>query len=1596
MMRFTFCEQFALEVATQLYECRDVVRFRLSILCVGVSLFACGQAFAQATSIWTGSYSPNFYESTPGYNPLNWLDGAVPLYNGTDVVGFTAGVTVNSTLDINSGAPGTNLLGIDVEASVYFGEHAIITDQSFGLGSSGIVVNGNSGLPSSLLISAPVVLNAAQTWSVSYGQLEVDGPISMSVEAPLTLAGAPGTGATFILTSSGSTISDGVSVTGAGTVLSLGASSVGPSTDLDSGPVGTGTLFMGSGTTLATPGGLGQITIGNAIEVASGVLLSPGTCSSFLLSGSISDLCVPGTIEVTGGTVILTGTNTYSGGTTIDSGATLQIGNGGTCGSITGNVIDNNTLAFDLSNCTTFCGSICGTGGITVEDGTVTLMGDNSYSGYTLVNSATLKDGAAGTLSPNSAVWLENGASLSVGNDETINGLKGDCSTTVCISSGSTLLTDGSNGSCNYTYAGTIMGSGALEIGSGGYQILTGSNSYSGGTTIDCMATLQLGNGGTTGSISGDVVDNGTLAFDLSSCSTFCGAICGTGGLLVVSGAVTLIGVNSYSGGTTINCMATLQLGNGGTTGSILAGVVDNGTLAFDLSNCTTFCGPICGTGGVTVEDGTVTLMGTNTYSGTTRVTNATLKDGASGSFSPNSAVSLADGATLGVGYNETINGLSGDCSTTVCISSGSILLTDGYNGSCLYTYSGTIAGCGGLEVGSGGFQILTGSNTYSGGTTIDCMATLQLGSGGTTGSIAGGVVDNGTLAFDLSNCSSFSAGITGMGGVIVENGTVTLSGTNTYSGTTSVNAATLKDGAADSFSPTSKVSLSGASLGVGFDETIGGLGGDCSSTVCITCGSTLVVSGGGPEFAGTIMGGGALEIGAGVLQILSGSNTYGGGTTIESGATLQVGDGDASGSIAGNVVDNGNLAFSNSGCTTFSGSICGSGDVYVEAGTVTFTGTNTYGGTTYVTSASLKDGAADSFSQYSPMVLTNGASVGVNYNEVINGLSGDCSNTVCIASGSTLLTDGFNSCTSFAGSIMGSGDLAIGSGAYLILSGSNTFTGATTIDCGGTLQLGYGGSTGSISGDVLDNGTLAFDLASCTSFCGTISGNGNVFVGQGTVTLMGDNTYSGGTSLADGTTLYVTNSGSLGTGALSTDSTVCDPTVLAASGSCVTLTNNIVVGGSGLTLNFSGSPKLTLSGTISDAGSYDALVINGPVDLEGANTYSGGTTINDACVTIGTSTGLGTGALTAMGSTLTFTSNSSPTLYCPTIEDDTVATFNGTSAVLTNLSLAESTLNFNGSCATLDDMVSDSSCSGNTINISGETQLTINVSCNNETDYHGVITDDGTGTGTLVVTGTGLLDLKGANSYGGGTTVNGGLLVASNCSALGTGPVTVNGSAGLGVDTNVSIANQVTLNGGSLGGFGTFNPASADCIAVQGGSLVVGGSGSLSAVGGSPGQVIGTLSFGSNATLVLGGGGAMQFSIMNATGSPGTDYSQIAVAGTANVTASNVDPFTIQLVGVDSTGLVIGTANTFNPAQAYTWTLLSAGMITNFSPSAFVVDSSTYFSNPTNSGTFAVSVVGNDLTLNFTPVPEPSTWALMASGICAAFGAAVRRRRRS
>ncbi|KVN96354.1 hypothetical protein WJ69_02710, partial [Burkholderia ubonensis] len=312
----------------------------------------------------------------------------------------------------------------------------------------------------------------------------------------------------------------------------------------------------------------------------------------------------------------------YTGGTTISAGA-LQLGNGGTSGSIVGNVTNNGTLAFDRSDTVSYGGTISGSGSVgQIGAGTTVLTGNNSYTGGTTISAGALQLGNGGT------------SGSIVGN----------------VTNYGTLAFDRSN---TVTYGGTITGSGSVGQIGAGTTVLTGNSTYTGGTTISAGA-LQLGNGGTSGSIVGNVTNNGTLAFDRSDTVSYGGTISGSGAVNQIgAGTTVLTGNNSYTGGTTISAGA-LQLGNGGTSGSIVGNVTNNGTLAFDRSDTVTYGGTITGSGSVgQIGTGTTVLTGNSTYTGTTTIAAGALAVGDAShpqATSGSGDVSVASGAALG-GY---------------------------------------------------------------------------------------------------------------------------------------------------------------------------------------------------------------------------------------------------------------------------------------------------------------------------------------------------------------------------------------------------------------------------------------------------------------------------------------------------------------------------------------------------------------------------------------------------------------------------------------------------------------------------------------------------------------------------------------------------------------------------------------------------------------------------------------------------------------------------------------------------------------------------------------------------------------------------------
>ena len=212
------------------------------------------------------------------------------------------------------------------------------------------------------------------------------------------------------------------------------------------------------------------------------------------------------------------------------------------------------------------------TAGITkAGPGLMELTGANTYNGGTIISGGTLQMGNASALGAVTGALNVNSGVLDLQTfSPTVGLLSGSAGTVLANSSGATPTLTVNLPSGTSTFGGTIangLGTVAFTTRGNGTQILTGSNTYAGPTTIS-GGTLQLGNGGASGSINNTsgVTDNGTLAFNRSDSPTFALAVSGSGGLRQSGqGTLTLTAANTYSGPTTING-GTLQLGNGGTT----------------------------------------------------------------------------------------------------------------------------------------------------------------------------------------------------------------------------------------------------------------------------------------------------------------------------------------------------------------------------------------------------------------------------------------------------------------------------------------------------------------------------------------------------------------------------------------------------------------------------------------------------------------------------------------------------------------------------------------------------------------------------------------------------------------------------------------------------------------------------------------------------------------------------------------------------------------------------------------------------------------------------------------------------------------------
>ncbi|MGM3824523.1 autotransporter-associated beta strand repeat-containing protein, partial [Salmonella sp. NW392] len=780
------------------------------------------------------------------------------------------------------------------------------------------------------------------------------------------------------------------------------------------------------------------------------------------------------------GTLILNAENTYTGGTTISEG-TLVANNVEALG--TGNVTDNATL--ELNTGGDFDNAISGSGQVVKSgDKTLTLSGANSYTGGTTISGGTLV-----------ATNVEALGSGDVTDNATLE-----------------LNTGG-------TFDNVISGSGQVVKSGDEMLTLSGANSYTGGTTIS-GGTLVVSNVEALGS--GDVTDNATL--ELNTGGDFDNAISGSG-QVVKSGddALTLSGNNSYTGGTLISD-GTLVASNVEALGS---GDVTNDAV-LELNTGGDFDNAISGSGQVVKSgDKTLTLSGANSYTGGTTISGGTLVASnvealGSGDITDNATLELNTGGDFD-------NAISG---------SGQVVKS----GDETLTLSGTNTYTGGTTI-SGGTLIATHVNALGTGA-IDNRASLLLDasgqfavtdltteSGGNTEIGAGSTLQATTLTQKSDSTLTINLNSNTADPVIHAASQVSLAGTLDITG---VGDVLDSDPASTDDLDTFTLIASDKTIAGDFEKlTVAGMDADLADFITVdgriddtgkqyelttaltwyadrddavtdAHGTFNLTNADGSFAVNTVLenvdatldpdsatgwdGTSLIKQGAGTL-ILNAENTYTVGTTI-SGGTLVATNVDALGS--GDVTDDATLELNTGG--TFDNAISGSGQV-VKSGDkmLTLSGTNSYSGGTLISGGTL--------------VATNVDALG----------SGDVTDDATLE---------LNTGGTFDNAISGSGQVVKSGDDTLTLSGSNTYTGGTIIS-GGTLVASNVEALG--TGDVTNDAVL--ELNTGGDFDNAISGSGQVVKsGDETLTLSGSNTYTGGTTINDGT-LIATSVDALGSG---------------------------------------------------------------------------------------------------------------------------------------------------------------------------------------------------------------------------------------------------------------------------------------------------------------------------------------------------------------------------------------------------------------------------------------------------------------------------------
>lgn len=724
--------------------------------------------------------------------------------------------------------------------------------------------------------------------------------------------------------------------------------------------------------------------------------------------------------------------------------------------------------------------------------------------------------------------------------------------------------------------AGTVTVNGTVAVG--GATFNTSGYTITGGTLALSGATPTITtNAGVSATINSPITNSATLVKSGAGTLAFSGAETYTGATIVDAGRLVLNNASGFGSATTVNSAATLTFT--GTTNVTAAAAItlnDGAVLEnINASGVTVLTGAVTSTGNTTINDNHTPGVGRGLYldgglkgSGTVTINAVNAGDAVklrnnNSTFSGTLVVNGIANATAGQGSGLALGGLatSNALINANVVLNGTIELADQGMGSGFGT---SVFNLGALS----GTGIIVGNRNPIG----NFGATIVLGNTNDSGVFSGRIVRG--------------SGITNVVGVTkVGTGTQVLSGANTYTGATRINGGVL--------------SVSNLANG-GLASSVG-----ASSNAA----ANLVLDGGALQYTG-----------AGASTDRRFTLGLAGGTIDASGSGALNFTNTAAIALSGAGSHSLTLTGSNTGANTLAAVLGDSGGASsltkTGAGTWVLTGNNSYTGGTFLNGGTLAVandgnlGAAAGALTFNGGTLENTSAFTTSRGVTLN------------AGGGTFQTDADLTVSSAIG---GAGALTKTGAGSLVLTGDNLYTGGTTISAG-TLQIGNGGTTGSIIGNVLNNGVLAFARSDTVTFGGLISGSGSVNqLGSGATVLTGNNTYTGATTVSAGSLIVngnqsaamglisVAGGGTLGgTGIIGGSVTIANggilsPGNLGNSPGTLTIQKDLLLsGGSILNYNFgkAGTPggplndltqvngNLTLDGTInvsvSSGGSFD------------------------------------------------------------------------------------------------------------------------------------------------------------------------------------------------------------------------------------------------------------------------------------------------------------------------------------------------------------------------------------------------------------------------